>query len=90
MAGVEGDDLVDVQRRVGHQDGAVRRHVRAVREASEDDRERTALARRALRDAEAAIDELADAGAAALDAAGLRRLDATVRELDAALAELRR
>lgn len=61
-----------------------------LREASEDDRERTALARRALQDAEAAIDELADAGAAALDAAGLRRLDATVRELDAALAELRR
>ncbi len=61
-----------------------------LREASEDDRERTARARRALRDAEAAIDELADAGAAGLDAAALHRLDTTVRELDAALVELRR
>ncbi len=61
-----------------------------LREASEDDRERTALARRVLRDAEAAIDDLADAGTAGLDAAALHRLDTTVRELDAALVELRR
>ena len=61
-----------------------------LREASEDDRERTALARRVLRDAEAAIDDLADAGTAGLDAAALHRMDTTVRELDAALVELRR
>ena len=61
-----------------------------LREASEDDRERTALARRVLWDAEAAIDDLADAGAAGLDAAACTAWTPPSRQLDAALVELRR
>lgn len=51
---------------------------------------RTARARTVLRDAEALIDELADAGAGRLTAADLDRLTDLVGRLDAALAELRR
>lgn len=69
---------------------AVAEAEQGLREASEPDRERTARARRLLQDAEAVVDELADAGADGLDADALRRLDAVVHQLDAALAELRR
>lgn len=69
---------------------AVAEAEQGLREASETDRERTALARRVLQDAGGVVDELADVGAAGLDAASLRRLDATVQALDAALAELSR